>query len=67
MGNIKLLKKYMYESGMTMVAIAKKSGIERVTLYNRMNGIGEFTASEIVGLSNALNLKKSERDHIFLE
>lgn len=67
MGNIKLLKKYMYESGMTMVAIAKKSGIERVTLYNRMNGIGEFTASEIVGLSNALNLKKSERDHIFFE
>lgn len=49
-----------------MTAIAKKGGIARETLYNRLNGIGEFTASEIVGLSYALKLTKKQRDEIFL-
>lgn len=49
-----------------MTAIAKKGGIARETLYNRLNGIGEFTASEIVGLSYALKLTKRQRDEIFL-
>ena len=51
---------------MTMKAVSEKSGIVRETLYNRLNGIGEFTASEIVGLSKALNLTIKERDSIFL-
>lgn len=51
---------------MTMVAVAKKSGILRETLYNRLNGIGDFTASEIVSLTITLNLSKEERDKIFL-
>jgi DNA-binding phage protein len=54
------------ESGMTMTAVAKKTGIDRTTLYNRLKGIGEFTASEIVSLSNVLHLTKPERDKIFL-
>ena len=49
-----------------MTAIAKKSYISRETLYNRLNGLGEFTASEIVGLTHALKLTKHERDIIFL-
>lgn len=60
------LKKAIDDSGMTMTAIAKKGGIARETLYNRLNGIGEFTASEIVGLSYALKLTKRQRDEIFL-
>ena len=67
MPNIELLKKKIEESGMTMVSIAEKSGILRETLYNRLNGKGEFLASEIVGLTNALNLKKPERDKIFFD
>ena len=63
--DIALLKKKMDESGMTMVAISAKSGILRETLYNRMNGKGEFLASEIVGLTKALNLSKTEREKIF--
>lgn len=66
MANINLLKSVIEESGMTMVAISEKSGISRQTLYNRMDGVGEFTASEIVGLTKALKLKKSMRDQIFL-
>lgn len=53
------------ESGMTMVAVAQKSGILRETLYNRLNGKGEFNASEMMGLSNALGLSNDERDSIF--
>ena len=49
-----------------MVAVASKSGIKRETFYNRLAGIGEFTASEIVGITEALHLSKPERDHIFL-
>ena len=33
---------------------------------NRKKGIGEFTASEIVGIVNALRLTAEERDAIFL-
>lgn len=67
MPNIDMLKDKISESGITMTALAKKSGIVRETLYNRLAGVGEFTASEIVGLSDALNLSKAEREDIFLK
>ena len=63
--DLEMLKKVIAESGMTLVAISKKSGIVRETLYNRLDGIGEFNASEIVGLSQALGLRNSTRDKIF--
>lgn len=65
MPNIDLLKEKIKDSGMTVVAISDKSGILRETLYNRLNGKGEFTASEIVGITRTLNLSKPERDKIF--
>jgi len=67
MANIEMLKSAIDDSGMTMVSISKMSGIKRETLYNRLAGVGEFTASEIVGLARALKLTKTERDHIFLQ
>ena len=66
MTDLERLKEVIRDSGITMVALAKKSGIVRETLYNRLDGIGEFKASEIVGLSEALHLTKAERDRIFL-
>lgn len=66
MADIELLKNKIKSSGMTMSSVAKKSGIVRETLYNRLNGIGEFTASEIVGLSKTLRLSAEERDQTFL-
>lgn len=66
MADIEMLKKCIEQSGMTMTAISEKSGINRVTLYNRLNGVGEFTVSEVVGLVEALHLKKPDRDKIFL-
>lgn len=66
MPDIQRLKDVIADSGMTMVAIANKTGIERATIYNRLAGIGEFTASEIVAFSRVLHMTKSERDQIFL-
>ena len=66
MTDVKMLKEKIKQSGMTMVAISKKTGILRETLYNRMNGVGEFTATEIVMLSKVLGLSNGERDQIFL-
>lgn len=66
MADIKVLKEKINNSGMTFSSIAKKSGILRETLYNRLNGVSDFTAAEIVGLSRTLKLTKSERDDIFL-
>ncbi len=65
MPNIAALKEKIADSGMTITTIAKRSGIVRETLYNRMSGIGEFTASEIVGLTETLKLSKAEREQIF--
>lgn len=66
MTDLTMLKEVIEDSGMTMVAISDKSGIKRETLYNRLAGVGEFTASEILGLAHALHMSKSVRDHIFL-
>ena len=60
-----LLNEKIKESGMTIKAIAEKSNIVRETLYNRLNGKGEFTASEIVALTKTLHLNKAERETIF--
>jgi len=66
MTDIALLREKIDDSGMTVVAISQKSGIDRATLYNRLKGKGEFTASEIIGMTEALHLTKPERDRIFL-
>lgn len=65
MVDLKALKAAMDDSGMTVTAIAQKSNILRETLYNRLNGKGEFTASEIVALSGTLQLSRVTRDEIF--
>ena len=65
MVDIERLRNTINQSGMTIVSIAEKSGILRETLYNRLNGKGEFTASEISGLTKALRLTRSDRDGIF--
>lgn len=63
--NYELLNKKIQESGITLIAIAKKLGILRETLYSRLNGKTEFKASEILRISQVLNLSSTERDRIF--
>lgn len=60
-----LLGRIIERSGMPMTVIANRSGIKRETLYNRLKGIGDFTASEIVALTETFGLTKEERENIF--
>lgn len=65
MVNIERLKSTIKDRGMTITAVARKAGVDRVTLYNRFNGKGEFTVSEIEAISDALFLVPQDRDAIF--
>ena len=53
------------QSGLPMTTLAERTNIRRETLYNRLKGKGEFTASEIVGLCEVLKINKTERERIF--
>lgn len=64
--NKQLLKDSIKDSGMSVTAIAKKSGIVRETLYNKIES-GNFYAPEIIALSRALRLTREERDAIFFK
>ena len=63
--NEKLLRLKIEDSGITYTAIAKKIGITREGLYKKLSGDSEFKASEIVKISNILNLTVAERNRIF--
>lgn len=65
MANVELLREKINNSGMTVTAIADKSGILRETFYNRMKS-GDFYASEIAALTRVLHLTRKDRDEIFL-
>ena len=65
MVDINKLKVAIDESGMTVTAICSKAGILRATLYNKLNGRGEFTASEIEKISDAMRLSVGQRNSIF--
>lgn len=65
MTDLKLLAAEIELSGLKVVTLCERAGIKRGTFYARMNGTGEFTASEIDGLSKALHLTKKRRDDIF--
>lgn len=66
MADLNALNAKIKDSGMTIEAIAERANMKRYTLDRRLRGEGEFTASEIVGLTKALRLKLSERNNIFL-
>lgn len=64
--NMELLRKKMDSSGMSITFISSKLGVARETLYNKMNGKSDFSATEIVALTELLKLTRDERDKIFL-
>lgn len=65
MTDLRMLTYEIESSGLKVVTLCERAGIKRGTFYARMNGTGEFTASEIDGLSRALHLTKKRRDDIF--
>lgn len=65
MTDVKKLKEKIRDTGLTMTAIGRRTGITRETLYNKINGTSEFKASEIAAVSDILQLSNEERDKIF--
>ena len=65
MTDVQALKECIDDSGIPVAEVARRAGILRETLYNRLQGKGEFKASEIVALTNVLRMTKAQRDRIF--
>lgn len=65
MTNSKMLKEKITASGVTITFLAECLGCSRNRIYSILDG-SECTASEIIGLSEALHMTKEERDAIFL-
>ena len=57
---MKSLKDVIIEKGFRISWIAIQLNITRYTLYNKINGVTEFTASEIAKLTEILHLSNLE-------
>lgn len=61
------LRDAIQASGISIVYLANKLGLTREGLYNKINGLTEFKASEIINISDVLHLNVSQRDSIFFD
>ena len=52
--------------GISKKDLAKRLGISEMSLFNKIRNETEFKASEIVALTEALNLTQEQRNNIFL-
>lgn len=64
---MKSLKDVIIEKGFRISWIANQLNITRYTLYNKINGVTEFTASEIAKLTEILHLSNLEVMSIFFK
>ena len=62
---VRLLKKIIFEKGMSFGILAKKTGIKKSLIWLRILGVGEFKAWEILRISNALSMSKNQIQEIF--
>lgn len=65
MTNTEELRKCIAKSGISVTFLANKLGITREGLYNKLNNVTEFKASEIAKCAKLLNLSDEERNRIF--
>lgn len=63
----KKLKEKMAEQRLSVVKTAELLGLNKTSLYRKLNGFEKFTISEAAQLKNVLNLTDSEAITIFLE
>ena len=68
MTDTNLLKKKIEESGLKLSFIAEKMDLTRQGLYKKVNGITEFTQTEIQILCDLLGIKSlKEKNLIFFK
>lgn len=66
MTDVKMLDTAIEDSGFSYGYLADALGLSRYGFYKKRNGLTEFTASEVVKLSEILSLPREKRDKIFL-
>ena len=65
MTNQQLLSQKMSEFGYNVGRLAAKIGLSRAGLYKKISNENEFKASEILKISQLLNLSSQEQTDIF--
>lgn len=60
------LKAKIVELGMNVETLADKIGMERSTLYRKLNNFEKITIGEAVRMKDALNMTDAEATDIFL-
>lgn len=65
--NCDMLKGRMREKKVTQEALAEQIGINKNTMYNKLNGNSSFTVEEAKKISEVLRLNQIERVLIFLQ
>ena len=61
------LKAKIIERGMNVEALADKIGIDRSTLYRKLNNFEKITIGEAVKIKEALEMTEAEASDIFLD
>lgn len=61
-----LLDKVIEQRGVKFNYLARELGLSDYGFYKKRNGLTEFTVSEVVKLSDILDLPRDLRDQIFL-
>lgn len=64
--NVNRLKGKMVENGMNVEMLAKEIGINRASLYRKLNNAEKITIGEAVRIKDVLNMTDSEAHDIFL-
>ncbi len=68
MVNVNALRGKIVEKGFTVEELAKELGVDRATLYRRLNKDGEnFTIKEADAIVKTLGLSKEEANNIFFK
>ena len=59
------IRKYLKETGKKLMFVLEEAKISKANFYNRMKGVGEFTASEMYGLKLATEMSEEDFRRIF--
>ena len=63
--NMDLLKTEIEKSGMPMTTLSERSGVPRATIYYRLEHPETWKVNEMLGVSKALKLTRSQLVAIF--
>lgn len=64
--NINKLKAKIVENGMNVETLAERIGVDRSSLYRKLNNFEKITIGEAKKISNVLELTPDEATNIFL-